>query len=48
IDFCPHCGIGLHDKCTNCGVRKSTFSKYCHACGTGARLPDSKEAAAQA
>lgn len=36
IDFCPHCGIGLHDKCSCCNTRKSTFAKYCHACGTGA------------
>ena len=45
IDFCPHCGIGLHDKCASCGSRKSTFSKYCHACGTSARLPEPPEQA---
>ena len=36
IDFCPHCGIGLHDHCGRCGVRKSAFSKFCHACGAAA------------
>ena len=36
IDFCPHCGIGLFDHCGACSTRKSTFSKFCHACGTGA------------
>ncbi len=38
IDFCPHCGIGLHDHCGQCKTRKSAFSKFCHACGTGAKL----------
>jgi hypothetical protein len=33
IDFCPHCGIGLHDHCGACDTRKSAFSKFCHACG---------------
>jgi predicted RNA-binding Zn-ribbon protein involved in translation (DUF1610 family) len=37
IDFCPHCGIGLHDRCGACGTRKSAFSKFCHACGTAAQ-----------
>lgn len=36
IDFCPHCGIGLFDHCGVCTVRKSAFSKFCHACGTSA------------
>lgn len=35
-DFCPHCGIGLHDRCTHCQARKSAFSRFCHACGTAA------------
>jgi predicted RNA-binding Zn-ribbon protein involved in translation (DUF1610 family) len=36
IDFCPHCGIGLHDHCHACNTRKSAFSKFCHACGANA------------
>lgn len=35
-DFCPHCGIGLHDHCGHCDARKSAFAKFCHACGTAA------------
>ena len=35
-DFCPHCGIGLHDHCIQCDARKSAFSKFCHGCGTAA------------
>ncbi|RYX96774.1 MAG: zinc ribbon domain-containing protein [Comamonadaceae bacterium] len=34
IDFCPHCGIGLFDRCLTCNTRKSSFAKFCHACGT--------------
>ncbi len=37
-DFCPHCGIGLHDHCVKCQTRKSAFAKFCHACGTGVKL----------
>ena len=33
LDFCPHCGIGLHDHCSACTARKSAFSKFCYACG---------------
>jgi hypothetical protein len=32
IDFCPHCGIGLFNKC-GCGARKSAFARFCHVCG---------------
>ena len=35
-DFCPHCGIGLHDHCGHCSARKSAFVRFCHACGTAA------------
>lgn len=35
-DFCPHCGICLHDHCDQCKTRKSTFAKFCHACGASA------------
>jgi hypothetical protein len=37
-DFCPHCGIGLHDHCNACDTRKSAFAKFCHACGARAQL----------
>lgn len=40
IDFCPHCGIGLFDRCGHCRARKSAFSKFCHACGTSAQAGD--------
>jgi hypothetical protein len=44
-DFCPHCGIGLHDHCTKCDTRKSAFVKFCHLCGTRAALPKLDEPA---
>ncbi|HEX2546468.1 MAG TPA: serine endopeptidase [Ramlibacter sp.] len=34
LDFCPHCGIGLFERCTQCATRKSAFAKFCHSCGT--------------
>ena len=43
-DFCPHCGIGLHDHCSACNTRKSAFAKFCHACGATAAQPASKAA----
>lgn len=36
IDYCPHCGIGLFDRCGQCAARKSAFAKFCHSCGTAA------------
>lgn len=36
-DFCPHCGIGLHDHCVACEARKNAFSKFCFSCGAPAK-----------
>lgn len=36
IDFCPHCGICLFDRCASCRERKSAFARFCHACGAAA------------
>nr|WP_313898750.1 serine endopeptidase [Methylobacterium sp. J-067] len=32
-DFCPHCGIGVFERCPTCSHRKSTFERFCYACG---------------
>ncbi len=37
VDFCPHCGIGLHDHCQTCNARKNAFAPFCHACGSAAK-----------
>lgn len=37
IDFCPHCGICLYDRCGKCQERKSAFARFCHACGAAGR-----------
>jgi len=36
--YCPHCGIGLFNRCANCSARNSAFSQFCLACGTPAKL----------
>lgn len=32
-NYCPHCGIGVFESCMRCEQRKSTFDRFCHACG---------------
>jgi hypothetical protein len=39
IDYCPHCGIGLFQRCGRCATRKSAFTKFCHSCGNAAMTP---------
>lgn len=33
IDYCPHCGINLFQRCSHCHVRKNAFLNFCASCG---------------
>ena len=43
-NFCPHCGIGLFERCPACDHRKSTFERFCSTCGSRAREPAPSQA----
>lgn len=45
IDFCPHCGLGIHDHCAKCSTRKSAFNRFCHACGASSAYSQKSEPA---
>lgn len=47
IDFCPHCGMGLFNRCGHCQSRKNAFSRFCHACGTPAASSPASDAPGQ-
>ncbi|MCJ2081796.1 zinc ribbon domain-containing protein [Methylobacterium sp. J-090] len=38
-NYCPHCGIGVFERCPACEHRKSTFERFCSACGTPGATP---------
>lgn len=37
VDYCPHCGIHVFDRCAQCATRKSAFVRFCFSCGVPAR-----------
>ncbi|MFC5549424.1 serine endopeptidase [Massilia aerilata] len=38
LAHCPHCGIGLFDRCQACRTRKNAFARFCFSCGTPAEV----------
>ncbi|WP_375466218.1 zinc ribbon domain-containing protein [uncultured Methylobacterium sp.] len=43
-NFCPHCGIGVFERCPACDQRRSTFERFCYACGAAGAAATAHEA----